>query len=219
MLQKISYEQIPWIEEGKLYRGTFQSAFELSVLKQLKKGFQYFGFLDSHEGEMSSTSKNWDDAVHYSIMRNPEYCVNLRWSDREPSWPFSRYPLVMEINAEKYKDRLYAGLEWPNEVVIKGPISLEDITILFASNINKLREIRNVNDNLLRNTLFSIEQCLVEKNFLRDHNLFKYLEQDRESVICTLNMYAFGMRLYQQMSETERLNEFLDIMREKFKAD
>ncbi|MBI5065795.1 hypothetical protein HZA97_06160 [Candidatus Woesearchaeota archaeon] len=214
-LQKIKFEQVPWINNGKLYRGTFQSNLELKLLKSIAQGQtpSYFGYTDSSEGIITSCSIQPFDAAIYACSRDPDRNNMSSSKPDNRSWPFTRYPSVIEINAENYGNQLCSGLEWPNEVVIRGPIDFKDITILFST----AHDLPQKEDHESQAMQIELEKAISAKKFSKDHSLLKYLREETDAVFAAIYTYGFGMKCSQTEEELQRIQDFVRLMEQTFK--
>lgn len=135
-LKKITIDEN---EKLVLYRGCEQGKFEGRVIEgMVKKGHAKYWGTGGCGRSWSWTFCTYHPgfAMWYSQNRSTEYVKNrILWEGTI----LSRHPLIMaiEINGKKYGNRLYQG----DGIGIRGPIGLEDITVLFGAHIDKLEKI------------------------------------------------------------------------------
>jgi hypothetical protein len=143
-LIKVNYEDIwsphqhtSYRQKGRLYRGNTQKIFESRLIETTLEGNPtYWGTVDNHE-KITFCSAVYHDSLFYTNhwltkFDEAEY-------EAERSFPHAFFPLAMEINAENYQDRIYKSTAGEG-LIIKGPISLDDITILYSTRIDRLIE-------------------------------------------------------------------------------
>jgi hypothetical protein len=140
-LIKVDYDEIwktssqsPPIEKdgrrkGVLYRGNSQGRFELRVIESIAQGrAAYWGLNNQTDGMITFCDINYLANTFYTIQLFQHGLVRMRH-------PFANHPLMMAINAENYKDRIYKSTGGEG-LIIKGQIYLEDITILYSTQID-----------------------------------------------------------------------------------
>ncbi len=206
--QKVDFDSIKWETQGRLYRGTLQSYFESMVLRSIAKGEgrHYYGQQANYERPCRTYfGTHLFDAAVILHDRHPDYHSNIPCVDGRPhNWPFTQYPLVMEVDAEKYRDDLFK--EEDDRLTIGGPIALDDITILFSSHINR---IQNRPDIQLVNNFIKMYGLSADKNLL------EHLLRNPKKVAQALHFCSFGPRRAYEKRDVERLEESIVAVAEK----
>jgi hypothetical protein len=117
-------------KKGVLYRGNSQEMFELRAIESTAQGrAAYWGLNNQTDGMITFCDTNYLANTFYTIQQFEHNSVRIRY-------PYANYPLMMAINAENYKDRIYRSTQGEG-FIIKGRINLEDITILYSTQIDR----------------------------------------------------------------------------------
>lgn len=136
-LTQTNLKRIEWKDpctKGKLYRGHSQGMFEYRVLESVLRYMRpsYWGYNKDDNGRITFCETRYNDGLFYAGYWAKRYDLNHLRS-------FTHFPIIFEINAEKYKKRMYKSTEGEG-IVIKGPIDLKDITILYALGVDILEQ-------------------------------------------------------------------------------
>ena len=198
--QPIKWENVNWTREGFLYRGCVQSDLEQAIFNSYDHQRLYYCGL-----HLSLTSES--DMFTWTTPNNNggAYYAKQRTGERSPSLINKYetiYPIIMRINAQPYRDNLGLSREEGEQdgIVIRGPIALPDIEVIFASHIFKP-------ENETQERSFRSMQTRYSAKDLLDH----YKERPRD-VINTYLSLKFGLRI-ERYTEAERqaIKDFLDL--------
>ncbi len=231
----ISYNNIDWKNsvressnlrpefEGKrfLYRGNSQGKFEMHVLLSMLEDDKpsYFGLNDIEYGKITFCSILYDDPFHYA----KDWVEKFSPHNRIP--PFSNFPITMEINAENYKDKLCVSTEGEGGI-IRGPVDMNDITVLYSLHIDRTEERSPFNDELTRNVLngkteleasFGTESPFGKPDIDREDLLDRY---EKECDVILKKLYSFTC-MSKPGTKEERmrlLKDYLNVLRGKLRA-
>ena len=144
-LIKINYDDI-WASDshssnkrkGILYRGNSQKMLERRVIESMMDEKPTYWGTRSEGGEIITfCSPIYRDALFYA-----EYWIKKHMDfevENSHKFPHAFYPLMMEIKADRYKDRIYQSTGGEG-LIIAGPINLEDITVNYSTRIDKFME-------------------------------------------------------------------------------
>lgn len=139
-------EDIPWEFPGVLFRATFQSYFESRILQSIVggRGASY----SANSRESTCCTPYLLTAAGYATTRSFETTpikpippLVKRRKDVNLHRPFSKHTLLIGVQAEPYKYRLFVEDGSLDAIQIQGPIQLEDITILYSSHIDRIDEL------------------------------------------------------------------------------
>lgn len=123
-LTRIRPKNIEWKEKGKLYSGLSQGVFEYALLKSTTENSPCYWNSKGDSNRITVCSPSPIDAV----------CSAEEAMKKPINYPFTHFPLILEINAMPYEDSLAARSQ--GRIVIPRPISLDDITVLFSTRTN-----------------------------------------------------------------------------------
>jgi len=211
-MKKVNYDNIKWEKEGRLYRGTSQWKFELSVLTSIvKAGYPFYkGCIERGKG-ITWTSPSSLNAVIYIEMRNPERYDYFVSQKKDEKWPFTNHPIIIEINAKNLKDRLVSN---GDGIAIEGPIDIEDTKIIFSSQIDRLDELES--PEYLKEAHRIDLSNEVQRYGFNGKDLFDYWEEDPE-IEKGLNYFCTGITIDDCAVERNKVivRKFIEIMRKK----
>ena|GEM_PF-6921167 len=244
---KIDYDTIRWAEgnEGFLYRGHNQGMFEERVLQNMTEGIEaYHGYDDPEIKKATFCSPVYLTGIFYAkaeairlkvILEDDALATMSQYEVDSVSLGsnfeefgqffhnlggmplFSNFPVILEINAQKYKDSIYESSKGDG-LIIKGPIDLEDITVLFSSQLDRLDErcpdITPVKEGimLLRKKLAKI--C---EETPRESLLDRYTRNPR-GIKKKLLRHGFGPQIKDAEDwQYERIKEFIKVIRSKLR--
>jgi len=143
-LIKVDYEDI-WASDshslnkrkGILYRGNSQKMLERRVIRSMMDRNPAYWGTENEQGKLTFCSPIYRDALFYA-----DYWLKKQDGfDREAGrrFPHAFYPLMMEIKADRYKDRIYRSTGGEG-LIIAGPINLDDITVNYSTRIDRFME-------------------------------------------------------------------------------
>ncbi len=215
-LVKVNYNEIEWEagRKGKLYRGNSQSNFEYKVFESSKKREKpnYYGCLDTFDRENDDGNRITfcDRAYIGGLYHLGRHIDHLRESCDYPE-PFSNFPLFMEIDASKYKDRIFRSTKGEG-LIIKGPISIDDIAVLFSTHIDILDE-RQPKDIECR-AWISYLKCKCKGLSRKD--LLEKLDEDKAMVI---QMLKFVTKREERLINLrgDEFEEYFNVLRKKLR--
>lgn len=212
MLIKKDFDDIDWEfgKKGILYRANSQTCFERTVLKSIvdENRPSYWGtYLNNKNEEKITFCTLIDTEMLYFLEKNI-----FKLSYYDPTPPFSHFPLAMEIDAEGYRDKIYESTEGEG-LIIKGPIDIKDINILYSTHINRLEKIINPIDRDMINRLL----CRMG-DFNREDLLDRY-DKDQEKVLLELCYMGHYLRLGEYTKEEKNLTkEYIKLLRGKLRS-
>lgn len=213
----INFDDVDWEKEGSLYRGTFECTFENRVLESLRDGQKplYWGTVEDGE-KITYCSPLPGIAASMIEMRREPRMIGGGYGGHPENWPFSNYTLLMEIDANTYRDKL----RWDSDgIAIEGPINPNDITILFSSHINLLNgEVEVPHVDYTKN---AIESALATGR-LSPGDLVDSFDQDSELVARALLQQAHGPRVIMSCSrpeEDELVEKVIETLRKKLRPE
>jgi len=171
MLTKINSDDIKWsnlVKPNFLYRGNSQTMFEIKYLNHLlKDGGDYFGCRSS--GNILTFCDNGINILSFSSLLphthsisnyNEDEIRNMIKFESESFYPLTMSPLIMVIDIEKYKDRLYrSDSGWG--IIIKDPINFDDIKII-ASSKNKYEFLDYINEKSRNGIKLILEEDVIK---------------------------------------------------------
>lgn len=211
--EKIDFDSIKWKTPGKLYRGTFQSGLEFRALRNIAigEGASYYSEPENDERPCRTDfGESFSDAVLIFEHRDPNYPRGFsNTKGQPPRWPFTRYPLIMEVDAEKYADNIWR--EEGDGITIRGPISLNDITILFSSHINRIHQLHIEEPSLLN----WLGDFIIHHQLSNAENFLTYFTRQPRKVATLLYYYAFGLQRVFEKEKVEKLEEAIATIAEK----
>lgn len=215
-LVRVNYDKIEWEagREGRLYRGNSQSNFEYKVFESLKKRERpnYWGCLDTFDrGNDDKNRITFYDRIYMGgIYHLGRHLDHLRESRDYPE-PFSNFPLFMEIDASRYKDRIFLSTKGEG-LVIKGPISIDDITVLFSTHINLLDERMPKNIECRAWIVYLEGKC----NRLSRKDLLEKVDENKAMVI---QMLKFVTKREERLITVrgDEFEEYFEILRKKLR--
>jgi hypothetical protein len=230
VLFKVDFDKISWDsegypigEKGHFYRGDLQERFEKRILFSMVNGEKpaYWGYDDHKERKITFCSNRYTDSFFYVERLAEKYPVN--YDDL-----FTYFPIIMDIDLNKHKERLYASANGEG-LIIKGPIDIDDITILYSSHINILeKNAPKFSDEMHRSMLIDIEGLEsihergsplvgIKPDFSREDLLEKY-EKNSEELLSMLRYRAFGPRYTPYTDEqTQLLRNYMEVLRGKLR--
>ena len=203
---------------GLLYRGTFQKVFEWRLLHGLVEDGKssYFGTRENGPGKITYASNNLVWAASFPEMRSGDHSVANPVQGRPKDWPFSNYPLIMEINATRYRDRL---IQDTNEgIAIKGPISLDDIRILYSSRDDHLDGL-SLEPRIIKFMIRAPLTTVLARDDCSKEDLLSYFEKEPDETKRELYNIAYGPRErlipISGEEENQPIMNFIRILRQK----
>jgi len=163
-------------KKGTLYRGNSQKMLERRVIDTMMDKKPFYWGTENEQGKLTFCSPKYYDSLFYS-----EYWLS-QYNDFEYEntckFPHAFHPIMMEINASNYKGRIYRSTGGEG-LVIKGPISLDDITILYSTHIDKFMEQFPSRDDVARTKHLkrikdAFEKSMSAKGIQKDDMLESY---------------------------------------------
>ncbi|MBW2972819.1 hypothetical protein KY346_00320 [Candidatus Woesearchaeota archaeon] len=244
---KIDYDAINWSDgnEGFLYRGHNQGMFEERVLQNMAEGLEaYHGYDDPDIKKATFCSPVYltgifyakDKAIKSNVLLEDDVLATMIQYGGDSVSPgssleefkqffhnlcgtplFSNFPIILEINAQKYKDRICESSRGDG-LIIQGPICLEDITVLFSSQTDRLDErcpdIAPVKEGILRLRKKLAEIC---EEIPREGLLDRYKRNPR-GIKKKLLRRGFGPQVKDAEDwQYERIKEFIKVIRSKLR--
>ncbi len=221
-LIKLNPDKIAWDKKYCLYRFNSQGKFEEKVLETMIKDNKpyYYGFEDNERNRITFCGYEYLSVICYANSKL------LKKSDSLLSnpFPFSRFPIIMEINVENYLDNLYKSIKGEGicesiegeGIVIKDAVNINDITILYSSRIDLLNQ-RNPHpelDKAIEKHKIDIEISRKIVNPIKE-DLFTNLDKDPEHAFYRLCSSGFGYGVGYNSEQKELVMRFLGIMKEK----
>lgn len=215
-LVKIDYEQLKRKigRKPELYRGTLQGFFERNILQSMVNGEEpsYFGYYDQNTGDRL-TFFDWTPYVAEGyierLLVNDRHTHEAFYSGQDP---FTIHGIILKLDSEKYRDRLYFSKQGEGVVVI-GNILLRDLEIIYSKKRDSLVNER-INFFTNRNGKTPTKEMIrrwekTQKEFPQkygflEEDIFSALKKnpDRIESICD---YVFGMRHYPHPEEQKRI--------------
>lgn len=133
----VSFDEIHWepSTEGVLYRGCSQGRFErvLGNTLNITGSVRYAGVF---------TTSNDAPARAYTFC-TPHFVTPFTHARENAGiaqyYPFSRCPMLLAINAWPYEKQLLRSTKGDG-IIIPGLINLEDVTVLFGSQVDRIAE-------------------------------------------------------------------------------
>ena len=217
---KIELTELNWeLDKPRFfYRGMIQADFEVNVLNNIIKYDKpcFFGCNDADDnlGPITFCSQDYFNGLWFARYQFESS------AKRNVGSFFTCFPLIMQINAEKYKDRLLESSKGEG-IIIKGLIDLEDITILLSKHVNKLKEFSPLEDysnKRLINTLNDFFHFYDSQGIFSEKDLLDKFLEDKNSFF-----NKFHSRGYTFLSkcgyDTNKLNKaifrFVDVLKQK----
>jgi hypothetical protein len=210
----IDYERIIWENEGKLYRGHRQGEFEYD----LAKGFgrdeppSYCGASNVSQGRYTFCSSEPINMISSIMQRN--FNDEREFITGSQDF-FTLFPIGMEIDARSYRERLFRSIEGEG-IVITGPISIDDINIVYSSRKDLLGDL--FSEEWTSRLKEKLDSKIERASWISRDDLLSKYEKDPEEVRAFLMTYLYGMRMSLSPStaqEMDKVDEYLQILREK----
>ena len=142
-MRRVNLKDVKWEREGVLYRGNFQANLEEQLLRDWANGLEdkagYIGGASEGNSKLTFVTPRINDAFFYCDYRARKKLHKKGtnyYSSFSSSNPFTIYPVVMAINAKKYREKLYV----PNQgedLCIEGKIFHKDIVPVFGFGFDK----------------------------------------------------------------------------------
>ncbi|MBS3073230.1 hypothetical protein J4465_00310 [Candidatus Pacearchaeota archaeon] len=196
---------------GALYRGILQGSLEKNVLENLAEGKDpsYYGC--SNFGDKLTFFDKSPDVELY-IERQLNNYSSIKGQFHEGTWPFTFQGIVLKLNPEKYKERLYLSRQGEGLIVL-GDISLNDLEIIYSKKTTTIiEETIKVHKCFLgehpsENTINSWKKLytdLPQKYGFLEEDLFMALQRDPNRIesICD---HVFGMRFHPHPEEKKEI--------------
>jgi len=207
MLMKLDYASIDWEKPGKLYRADNQGWFEHQVLRDfVESGVPtYWPLKDVHGSGKKITACG---ATLFEALLFAKYRLDRTERGDES---FSRFPMIMEIDAQAYRDELYLSTRGEG-IFIGVPVHVDDISIIFGTHIDELPRNKS---NVIQIQL--LEDGILQNNILRE-DLLSMLENGDKKAFQRIGQFAFGLFGYKDAPEqNEVIERYIQILRDKLR--
>jgi hypothetical protein len=201
--KKIDYDDIDWRphwgKKGFLYRSNSQAKFEQRILDCIleNRPLSYFGCEDDEGplGQITFCSERYNLGLFYTE----------HWMSPANDIPlidtFTHFPLIMALNIENYRDRLFESTVGEG-IIIQDPINLEDITILFSKNIDRFNQehpVKNETACILKKTFQNRVNKYIRLNILSKEDLIEKYKKNPEQISNELIHFR-----YQQLGKMKK---------------
>ena len=221
-LVKVNFEDIGWNlgREGFFYRGNSQGKFERRVLESLvnNKDPKYYGVLDEGK-KLTFCSNSFMIGIGYTSSWIEK---QLKFNRELELELFSKSPLIMEINANRYRDKIFESTSGDG-LIIEGDINLDDIEIIYNGYINKLMEKNPLKNhpNYIASIQRFVEIC-EKSGLLKEDLIASYKRIGLRRTISKLYLNAFGAKIVSKKEsdtkeETRLIEEYIRILRSKLR--
>jgi hypothetical protein len=226
-LIKVDYDDI-WDSDkhnssqkrGSLYRGNSQKMFERRVIESMMDSEPTYWGTENEQGKLTFCSPEYLGALSYADywLNKHEYDFELEKSNR---FPHTFYPLMMEIKAENYKDRIYRSTTGEG-LAIRGPINLDDITILYSTQIDKYMESHPSHQDLpkdgyLQKFKDALDKSISSKGMEKDDLLDAYAKSPDEVTGLMLFWYHGRDRSRAKPEQIEAIARSMETLRAKLR--
>ncbi|MFH1501294.1 MAG: hypothetical protein ABIE22_05120 [archaeon] len=133
----VEYDDVQWIKEGSLYRGHSQGVFEERVVHSVYQGQEpaYWGTKNGDGTKLTFGSPLLSECLSHAR----SFIEGFPKIAEERYKAFTHFPIILEINARPYKDNLFRSVAGEG-YIIKDPISLNDIEVLYCLEFDKLKQ-------------------------------------------------------------------------------
>jgi len=167
MNRKVDFDAIPWEKEGILYRGNSQCALERLLITDWvnEREASYHGnaFCDDTGAKATFVTNSLINAAFYAQLW-------VEGRSHSQTTCFTIFPVVMAINAEPYRDRIF----WPSGgegIYIAGRINERDIVPVFGLGFDKVKRFSKGLEGPIKRVFKSLmksagEYRLSEKAFI-----------------------------------------------------
>ena len=222
MGRKIDFDSIEWERKGILYRGSMQYKLEKDlitcVVKGLKPVYNGLAFEITREGRTPATfvTPLIQSGFNYAKYKMYNACDDKRDSVITRSTysnnPFTIYPIVMAIRAERYRDRIYEP-EKGEGIYIEGEIDADDIVPVFGIDFDNTssfypdREIKNI-----AKLIEMRKQILLDEADNYKLSKKSFLERYRNGKVdmSILRTVLFGMQLIMTCGSHDSMDESIE---------
>lgn len=225
----MDYESIPFgTEEGRdgyLYRGNGQYQFEEKLLDTfLKRKPHYFGTYFNPTANRKRKITFVDSAIYRTLYFMEKAIKEFRRSDKggnfEPDefMPFSQSAILLEINAEPYKDKIYES-NTGEGLVILGPIDLEDITAIFSTEKNETEgRVPEPMNSALTWKIGDIEEQIREHGMTPEKSLLRRYDSDPERTLRMLwGNTHLRSRTQPSVQDLKNLEGYIEMLRKFYR--
>ncbi len=216
----VDFDDIRWVRPGKLYRSTFQSALEHSILRSTARGEPptYSKNASTNCPTRLYCSPDPSTGLTYVTGRDPERkTFTFQYSPgRNPHWPFTQHPIGMEINALPYRKNLVIEQGSHDAIAITTPIQLEDITLIYSSHIDAFGSMNGILSPFdLIDSHRRVQEFVAMHNMRRDqHFLYNIYREPRKTTLA-LHRLAFGLQYAIHEHEVRKLEAAIHAIAEK----
>ena len=219
-LEKVDYDLINWEcgRKGSLFRGNGQHNFEKRVLDTFLEGNpRYWGCSDPQQGDLTFTSDELLAQPFYYMERAVKEFYNTRRQNFTPNtyMPFSQSPILLEIDAEPYGDRICKSTTGEG-LVISGPICLKDIFVIYSTEGCRIEERNTHPDISVTHQITDIERQMMEYEMSPDKALLRRYETNPEE---TLRLLCGNVKPHKNPSskDLDNLRGYIEILRGLFR--
>jgi hypothetical protein len=195
-LIKINYDDI-WASDrhssnkrkGILYRGNSQKMLERRVIQSMMDKKPTYWGTENEQRKLTFCSPIYRDALFYAdywIKKHMDFEI-----ENKHKFPHAFYPLMMEIKADKYKDRIYRSTGGEG-LIIAGPINLDDITVNYSTKMDNFMEKAPEQDKerkYLRLMKEAFERDITSKGIQKDDLLDAYAKSPDQTTGHLLILY------------------------------